>query len=146
MQGHVWYRLLRHVPAEHHHQLMLVTVAGTEIAFQSILRIEEEFLVIKGRLAGSQDAGRVFFMPFRSIDYLGFQNAMREEEFEALFGNLTFVDSQTPPPLAQPEPEPEAAAEPEASQAPVGPSNKTPLPIKSAVLERFRSRNLSGPA
>jgi hypothetical protein len=151
MQGNVWYSLLQQVPAEYHHKMMVVTTGGTEIAIQSVLRIDQEFMAIKGRLSGSQDSGRVFFMPYQSIDYFGFQLEMKDEEYASLFGNLSTPDPHAvpaapaavpagaPPPAPEPEPEPEPVA-----AAPVGPSQKTPLPIKSAVLERFRSRNLSG--
>ena len=78
MQSSVWATLLRQIPTECHDQLMLTTFGGTEIAIQGILRIDHEFLAIKGRLAGSQDAGRVFFLPYCQIDYLGFQRALKE--------------------------------------------------------------------
>ena len=88
MQSSVWALLLRQIPAEQHRNLMLVTTGGTEIAIQGILRIDHQFLAIKGRLAGSQDAGRVFFIPYTHIDYLGFQQPVKESEFHEMFGGL----------------------------------------------------------
>ena len=160
MQSSAWALLLRQVPLERQNNLMLVTSAGTEIAVQGILRIDHEFFAFKGRLAGSQDAGRLFFLPFNQIDYVGFQREIKEAEFHELFDSL-----RMPVPGPAPEPAPVAAApvleeapEPEAEESvpetaetaqPVAPSavgpGRTPMPIKSAVLERFRSRTGSLP-
>src|SRR4051794_40865125 len=87
MQGAVWTALLRQIPVEKHNQLSLVTTGGTEIALQGVLRYESTYLAIKGRLSGSQDGGRVFFIPYVNIDYLGFQREVKDTEFEEMFGN-----------------------------------------------------------
>ena len=117
-----WERLLRTLPATEQDGLMLMTNTRTEIAVQSILRLDSDFLIIKGRLAGSQDAGRVFFIPYAHIDHIGFYRAVKDSEFDVMFAGLNG------PPL------PAIATAPE----PIAEEPKTP--IKSAVLERFRSR------
>jgi hypothetical protein len=133
MQSSAWASLLRHIPAEQHDQYMLVTVSGTEIAIQGLLRIEEECVALKGRLAGSQEAGRVFFVPYAQIDYFGTQKPVKDSEFNDLFGSLSFTDEPVPPPASEPPP-------------PVAPSQSVirshlPRPvIRSEVLERYRSR------
>jgi hypothetical protein len=144
MHSSAWTTLLRHLPPEQYDRLMLVTAGGTEIALQTILRIEAEFMAVKGRLAGSQDAGRVFFIPYSKIDYFGFQQPLRESDFHELFGGLRFPDPGQPaaagPAAAEPAatgPE-HAAAEPAAEPDTPSPGARTP--IKSAVLERFRAR------
>jgi hypothetical protein len=159
MHSSAWAALLRHIPGNVQHNLMLVTRSGTEICIQAILRVDHEFLAFKGRLAGSQDAGRLFFVAFDQIDYLGFQQAVREEEFHELFDGLQMPAPATIAlpaefaPAAEPEPEPEPepaiaqtpAAVPGGPAAPVAPSAVAgaAAPIKSAVLERFRSRQPS---
>jgi hypothetical protein len=117
-----WERLLRQLPAKEQDGLMLMTNTRTEIAVQSILRLDPDFLIIKGRLAGSQDAGRVFFVPYAHIDHLGFYRAVKDTEFEEMFADLSV------PPL------------PAIAVAPVPSVEESKAPIKSAVLERFRSR------
>ncbi len=149
MQSSVWVLLLRQVPPEQYNNLMLVTSGRTEIAVQCVLRIDHEFMAIKGRLAGSQDAGRLFFIPYDRIDYLGFQQAVKESEFHEIFDSLTVpapaavaAPAAAEPPPAAPDREPEAAP-------PVAPSlsgvNRPLTPIKSAVLERFRARSVTSP-
>jgi hypothetical protein len=141
MQSSAWVALLRHIPAEQHDQYMLITVGGAEIAIMGLLRIEEEFVALKGRLSGSQEAGRVFFVPYRQIDYLGTQHAIKDEEFTQVFGSLVVPEGQ----LA--EEEEEGGGDQEAALAPSAGSTRqvaTPRPvIRSEVLERYRSRPAS---
>ena len=148
MRGCVWVALLRCVPPEKHNILMLVTKCGIEIAIQNILRLDDELLAIRGRLAGSQDAGRLYFVPLDSIEYCGFNCAIKEEDYTALFGNLQLPPLAPPPaavvpaaaaaPPPQDAPPPEAVAEPAPESPPTTPL-RTPA-IKSEVLERFRAR------
>ena len=142
MQSSVWALLLRQVPAEQHHNLMLVTSGRTEIAIQSVLRIDHQFMAIKGRLAGSQDAGRVFFIPYNQIDYLGFQQPVKDSEFQEMFGGLTIPAPHEAAPAEPTRPAPALAPEP----TPTPPTGARPAtPIKSAVLERFRARSVTSP-
>jgi hypothetical protein len=146
MHASAWEALLRHIPGDVHHKLMLVTSSGTEITLQKILRIDRDFFAFKGRLSGTQDAGRLFFLPYTQIDYLGFQQGVKDTEYEEWFGALVIPDSDgeqaaepaaTSPAADAPAP-PLSGAETQPAAEPPG-SKVTPV-IKSAVLERFRSR------
>jgi hypothetical protein len=145
MQSSVWALLLRQVPPEQHHKLMLVTRGRTEIAIQGILRIDHQFMAIKGRLAGSQDAGRVFFIPYNQIDYLGFQQPLKESEFHEMFDGLNVPAPEVAAPAAPPRAAPALAPEPTPTPAAANGAGRPPTPIKSAVLERFRARAVSSP-
>lgn len=171
MQSFAWEVLLSHFPPQVYQRLMLVTRGGTEFAVQSILRIDHEFMAIKGRVAGSQDAGRLFFVPFDQVDYFGFQDVVKETEFHELFDSLVMPE---PDSLVSPPPQEnkvstgaavaaavtaavaaatgESMASPSSAAdagPPVLPSNgsRTTNPvIKSAVLERFRARSQGKPS
>ncbi len=143
MQSTAWGHLLRQIPTDKYQSLSLVTTGGTEIALQGILRIEREFVAVKGRLAGSQDAGRVYFIPYTHIDYLGTQIEVKDDEFEAMFGHIELSGA---PAAATPAPAADAPVSPSVSQiTPIPGSGPSVVPMRSAVLERFRSRNLSTP-
>jgi hypothetical protein len=118
---------------------MLVTGSGIEIAIQGILRIDHQFVAIKGRLAGSQDAGRVFFIPFNQIDYIGFQLPLKDSEFRAMFDDLSL------PAPANGVAGPEAARPTDGPVAGGGSPSRSPAPIKSTVLEKFRQRSVTAP-
>jgi|SRR5579884_3648204 len=154
MRSTAWADLLRHIPANLHDNLCLVTAGGVEIAIQAILRVDHEFLAIRGRLSGSTDAGRVYFIPFARIDYVGFLREVKADEFRENFDSFRTAApaaaeapvapsaSLAEPPRPEPEPEPTPAAEePPASNAP---TTRVSMPIKSAVLERFRQRSPNG--
>src|SRR5437879_3498064 len=86
MQNSSWAALLSRLPLDQHGKLMVVTSGGTEMAIQRILFPQGDCLIIKGRLSGSQDTGRVFFIPFDHIDYIGFQIAVSEAHIRDWFG------------------------------------------------------------
>ncbi len=143
MQSELWQWLFRRMPAEQHNQVMLVTRSGIEIAVQALLRIEPGFVAIKGRLSGSTDAGRVFFIPYENLDYFGIQRDVKEEEFDAIFGAGSLTAAAQPRASARPEPappDPEPEPSPAEATVTVTVSQKTPVPLKSEVLERFRAR------
>lgn len=144
MHNSAWVKLLRHIPADQQSKLMLVTTGGIEITIQCLLRIDAECLALRGRLAGSTDAGRVFFVPYSHIDYFGFQQPLKESEFHELFANLDLPAAPTTPP-AEPAPAPPAPAEPPPSSGPPVAPSRIPPTIKSPVLERFRSRSVTNP-
>ncbi len=125
MPSDAWARLLRLVPAKDQDNLMLLTSNRTEFAIQAILRFDPDFLIIKGRLAGSQDQGRVFFIPYEQIDHIGFYRAFKDTEFNEMFAELDA---------------PASAAETTTETATTD-ANGSKTPMKSAVLERFRSRS-----
>src|SRR5262245_15086677 len=141
-----WAAVLRHIPAEQQHQFTVVTASGTEISLQSFLRIEDDFAVVKGRLSGSQDAGRVFFLPFVNIDYFATTNPIKDEEFQELFGTLVLSGelgeaTDRPVPItASPQGlgPTRASGQGLAEPRPAVPERPA---IRSEVLERFRSRS-----
>jgi hypothetical protein len=162
MQSMAWATLLRHIPREVYHNLMVVTRSRTEIAIQTLLRVDHEFVALQGRLAGSQDGGRVFFVAYDQIDYFGFQDPVKESEFHQLFDSLVMPvpDAPAPPAAAPADTGAEATFAAAMAAAAAGdagggdgagtsagpganePGSRTTNPvIKSAVLERFRARS-----
>jgi hypothetical protein len=160
MQNAAWMALWRRLPPDQHDNLVVTTVARTEIAIQNVLRIEQDFVVVRGRLAGSSDTGRVFFIPYTQIDYAGFQKSLREEEFALLFGEGEMATAVPEPLSAPPAPSgpttPLPPSKPSASSLTHGGThggthgdrarngNRPPLPLKSELLERLRSRSHQG--
>jgi hypothetical protein len=156
MQGADWVSLFQLIPAEQHNSLYLVIASGLEVAVQSILRLEASYLVLRGRPAGTTDTGRVFFVPYDNIAYLGFQNPVSEAEVRALYGEpAPEATSETPPSEDAPPAETTEQAAPSAA-AETPPSAPTPVPQttrpsprpsvlgKNSILERLRARSQAG--
>ena len=86
MQSSAWIELLRLVPEKQHQNLLVLTAIGNEIAVQDIVRMEPDYLVVRGRLAGTSDLGRAFFIPFDRIVYIGYQKVVPQAELYGLYG------------------------------------------------------------
>lgn len=141
MHDAAWVKLLRHIPSSEQSNLMLVTTSGTEIAIQCLLRLDPECLALRGRLAGSTDSGRVFFVPYSHIDYFGFQQPLKEAEFHELFSNLELLSSDASDAPAADQESPPPVPQPSAHLTP----SRAPKAIKSVVLEKFRARSITNP-
>src|SRR5437660_10900387 len=88
MHSAVWGELLRKIPASQQDNLRLVTSIGIEINIAGIVRMEPEYLVLRGREAASTDANRVFFVPFDQINYMGYKRMVKEAEVRVMFGEI----------------------------------------------------------
>ncbi len=155
MQNSAWIALLRRIPSDQHNTLALVTTIGIEINIQNLVRIEDDYVVIRGRLAGTTETGRAFFVPYDQINYVGILREIKEPQIRALYGEAPPAEeveqktdaastesagaqptaTEATPVLASP-PEPEATPPAE----PLKPAPQLKIPRKSGVLERLRAR------
>ena len=152
MDNLAWVAILQAIPADKMNQFTVVITGNTEITLQSILRFDRDFAVLKGRLSGSQDAGRVFFVPYVHMINLGTLYPIKDEDYEAIFGTLMIPTSEPAlrpaVPMPAPEPAPVAVNGSNGHHAAEGtpqPDSGLRAAIRSEVLERFRSRS-NGPA
>lgn len=159
--------LLRMIPQELQGNLMAMMLSGNEINIQNIYRMEDEFMAVRGRLAGTTDLGTVIFIPYEQVDYFGFRNGteVKEPELQAMFaGNYTpapkAAESAEAPaaaallsaPAATPGPAPMPMSTPAApTPMPAAPalaatgSSGPVLPGKAALLERLRRSRQAEP-
>src|SRR5438874_1775642 len=119
MQSSHWIALLKKLPVEAHNQIAVVTLGGAEVIVQSIQLFEGECLVFKGRLAASQETGRLYFVPYDQIDYIGFLRSVGEDEVRAWFGDSGTVNATEKPAEAN--------------------GSRATTPNRAALLERVRS-------
>lgn len=151
MQNDSWIRLFQRIPQSYHNKLMLVTTSGREVNLQDIFRMEEDLIVIRGRMAGTTDQATVLFIPFNQVNYIGFRVEVKEEEIQKM---LSGDGTSTP---VSPRVEASAPARPPAAEAPEPPlAPAAPAPAaaaapatsgKAALLERLRrARTGSGDA
>ena len=89
MQSEDWIELLGIIPADQHNLLVLTTLTGIDLCIETILRAETSYLVFRGRVAGQTDDGRVFFIPYRQIDYLQINRQVKEAEIRRMFGDTS---------------------------------------------------------
>lgn len=149
MRHSAWIDLLRLVTARQRHNMMVMTSGPAEIAIHEILRLEEEYLVIRGRLGGTNNEGRIFFVPYDQLIYVGLQKPVRPADVAALYDPSLPVEVPSPPEsaeaAAEPPEETEAAGDPEPA-APSATPHETPTasPKRAELLERIRARKQNG--
>ena len=113
MQNTDWIELFHLIPPEQQNILVLTTMSGVDLNIDSILRTEPSVLVFRGRVQGSTDDGRVFFLPYRQIDFLQMNRFVRETEIQEMF-------SKAAPPAPEPEKPPERPSRVFGSASPRG--------------------------
>src|SRR3954463_2713359 len=96
MQNNEWIDVFRVVPVEQHNTLVLTTPSGVDLTVESILRRDPTVMVFRGRVSGSTDDGRVFFLPYRQIDFVQINRFMKEAEVVEMF------EKAAPPPPPKP--------------------------------------------
>lgn len=141
-----WISVIRTIPPELHEKLTLMTANGFEINVQMFLRLEEQFMVCRGRMMGSTDAGLTFFVPYDQINCIFYNKILREEAVLAWFtdppayevtatpaaGTYTQVAPE-PAPAPEPVPEPTPAPAPAAGPAPPPGAKPLQLPARPAA-------------
>ncbi|HYT90513.1 MAG TPA: hypothetical protein VEL76_17535 [Gemmataceae bacterium] len=155
MQGPSWVALFGRIPPLLQDSLMIVTINGSEIVPQAIVRLECDYVVLRGRMAGSQDTGRLMFVPYDQINYVGLTKKLSDAETQALLGKpgttVQFIENGEPVPDTPVAEAPEAPAAAEAAAPPVEQAAPPPAtakpahPSKSVLLARLRAR-LAGEA
>jgi hypothetical protein len=146
MQVEVWKALLRRIPAGQLDNLMLMTAQGTEINVQALLRMDEDYMVLRGRLAGSNDSGRTFVMPYAHLDHIGFQKPLTDAELQATFDIVPAAAPPLPEMAAEPASPPPAPAAPAGPAPPPAPAPAAApgllgrLPTRSKIIQRLRLR------
>ena len=138
-----WIAMFRRIPANLHETLALSTTSGAEIAIQKILKVEPDFVILRGRLTGTQDLGRTMVIPYEKLTLLSITRVLKDPEVEAIFGK------GAPPAIADlaavgteegaSEPAPEGAVEDSASNEAVA-AKKPAAVSKSALIAKLRDR------
>ncbi len=149
MDSREWIKLINLVPQQQRELLTLMTLAGTEIALQAVVRIEEHYTVVRGRISGTNDQDHIYFIPFDQISYAGFTRPVPVRIIAGMYGEVVESPTAAPPPSSVP-----IAAAPEAEPEPPPPENVNPagqesspskdpskarIP-KASLLERIRAR------
>lgn len=145
-----WVKLLQRIPPEQHDNLLLMTRSGQDVTVQMFARLEEHYAVIRGRMAGTSDADRMFFIPYDQIVYLQFVRPVLDDVVVQMFGQQQQMmmgmqqmaprpaPAEAPPPETAPAPAP---AEPEPDKpAPLRHPTPTSVPNVAALLDRIRQR------
>lgn len=102
--------LFDRLPETEHARVHLIMRAGPNVSVDMVARFEPSYAVVRGREAGNQDEGRVFFVPYDDITYLKLERAVKGSELEEWFSDTAKIertDTEAKAVPAAPAPEPE---------------------------------------
>jgi hypothetical protein len=136
MQNGAWVEMLRLLPEAQHPNLLVMTADGSEVFVSDVVRMEPEYLVLRGRVAGTSDTGLAFFIPYDRIAFVRLQKSVPEELIYGLYG------------LKPPERKVEAEAPPEEPAEGTDQAAATPMDgvSRQELLERLRLRRQQSPS
>jgi hypothetical protein len=114
MKAADWIDLVQKFPPSEFDGFGLYLDSGMEVTMQSVLQLNGDHMLIRGRNVGSADAGRFFYIPYDRIICIVYNRPVREEVVLAWYDGA--------PPMSIPT----AAEEPVEEEAPVEEAPVTP--------------------
>lgn len=147
----MWPTLLGRLLGEDGTGLILSLDNASEISVQQVLAIQEDFVVVRGRWAGSSESGWTFFVPWNRIVCVCFAREVPAAVRDLLPSSTP--DSQetipsappscsTQPVRAQTPPEPTSAMKPAVETTPTAPSDNLPLKQRLQELRQHLRQQL----
>jgi hypothetical protein len=140
MQDASWIALFRRIPENLHDGIALTLSTGSEVVLQQVVKLDSDCIILRGRMAGTQDNGRVVVLPYSTLVSFNITRRMSEAEVEAVFGSnaATFAAANpvsTAPAAAQTS---EAAVNGHADDADA--PAKPAMPSKTVLIAKLRAR------
>ena len=89
MQGASWITLFRRIPANLHDGVILTMTTGGEVVVQKLIKLDADVVILRGRMAGTQDSGRIIILPYTQLMAINFTRRLSEKDVTAIFGNNT---------------------------------------------------------
>src|ERR1043166_1073690 len=86
MQGSSWIALFRRIPTSLHDGLILTLTTGGEVVIQQLIKLDADVLILRGRMAGTQDSGRIIVLPYNQLIAINFTRRLSEKDVTAIFG------------------------------------------------------------
>jgi hypothetical protein len=89
MTSESWRKVFQSFRNEDHKLLVVGITTGLEVAVQELAFVEEEMVMIRGRIAGTADSGRAFLLPYAQIASIYVNRPVRTEELELFLPSAT---------------------------------------------------------
>jgi hypothetical protein len=143
MTNEQWIEMLRVIPEDEHHTLVLVLQNGSEISVDTLFRFDPFFLVLRGRQGGTTDEGRAFFVPYDQMLYFRIERVTKLADLQVILENrlIQSIAPTAPPAPVSPAPIPVSASP---TPLPGGtPVSLDPSATRNALLDRIRAAKAS---
>jgi hypothetical protein len=145
MQGSTWINFFRRIPVNLHDSLALTVTTGAEIVLQGIIKLDDDFAIMRGRLSGTTEGARVVVIPYSMMVSIAFNRRMTDAEVQQVFGEAGPMAAPIPlaPAGAEPSPKEEQPEEPATVAPAVAPAAQA-MPSKTMLLAKLRARLAEG--
>jgi len=136
--------LIKRIPPVDISKVVLVMKSSISINIDLVYKLEPDYIVVRGREAGTNDDGRGFFVPYDEIAYMKIERYVKVSDLKSLFGEPVLEGDE-----ASMESEPPKTASPAGTNtpAPVSVGNQPPQDpasiAKQNLLERIRATRTS---
>lgn len=124
--------ILGKLPASDLTKTVLVLRFGTAITLDCVLRNEDEYLVVRGREAGTNDEGRAFFVPYDDVLCVKLDRSVKVSEVKQMYGEKA-ADEDAPKAT-----DGAKAADPTVTPPPAAPMDPAAI-AKQNLLARIRA-------
>lgn len=88
MQRENWVELFQKLPEPVHDQIVFSLSTGIDVYNQRFLQFGDEHLLIRGRLGGTDEAERIFMVPWSELKMIFFSRPLEDETLFKIFGDL----------------------------------------------------------
>ncbi|VTS07838.1 hypothetical protein [Tuwongella immobilis] len=138
-----WSQLFRQVPQGYHASMNLVLKNG-EISVEQFILFEPDFIVLRGRVAGTTDEGRCFFVPYDQIVYARIERMIKAAVVAGFFGSEPMYKDVPAIPEAETPALGQAARDEAAASSAAAAAAESGSVGKNNILEMIRNAKLGG--
>lgn len=82
MEAAAWKKLFESIRPEDQECLVVSVFGGLEVAVQSVAKVEDDVVLLRGRISGQADVGRVFVVPYDRLNSMYVNRYVQAEEVE----------------------------------------------------------------
>lgn len=83
-----WMKFYQQLPETEHELLIVCLRNGAEVAVARIMKYFDTFMVIRGRLGGTDDEGHIFCLPYAEMEFVFFSRVQSDETVVQMFGDI----------------------------------------------------------
>jgi hypothetical protein len=136
--------LIKRLPPVDHTKVVFVLHSGISINMDMLFRSEPEYLVIRGREAGTNDDGRAFFLPFAEVASVKIERVVKISDLMTMYGvPITAEDEDTLLTASAEAATPSGSASPSTAPTAPAPAMDPAAIARQNLLERIRAARTS---
>lgn len=122
---------------------VIVLRYGAAISLETLVRPEIDYMVVRGREAGTNDESRAFFVPFEDVLFVKLDRVTRHNEVRRLMGEKVPIEDDDKSEIKVVEAKPNEAKSPTSTPPPTSPMDPAAI-AKQNLLARIRAARTAG--